>query len=665
MPMDYAYKQFTYDSEAWRIPNRAMKKEIQKFAIACLYDGKSSMILNSPEEVANTFIKILNYYKRAIIWAHNWRYDISLIDEVFLRKAYENGLMASIPRQDPFYIFLKKGDHILLFNDTTNFFKGVSLKKLAELFNTKHRKTFTERDYKMSAKKWNEMIAFHKNKVIEGVKADAITLYEVVREMQKYFKQIHKDLHTKFIYSNISIPQIAFRLAKRAIYEKLTEKYGKKKGVDKLRWMFSHHFKEERIKINETVLESYYGGRVEAFILNYKPEYLRVLDVNSLYPYVMRSFPYPTVPSQNKTETFIADVKYECKKWSRVLPVITKYEFDDGEIITEVYTDKRKMTSVEVKMIEESPDCKIISIENPIYFESEILFNNFIDYLYRIKQEATEKMLKVPKDSDEYYKYKILRETAKLIMNSSYGKFGQHKQRSKIYLVDEYLSKLDTTGKLIIRALIDQKIKDVDENAIFEYNGKKHTVLGKSLISIVEDAKPEYHVPIASFVTAYARLVLYQLIEKAGKENVFYGDTDSIFTNDNGYYNLRNELSDTELGKLKLEEDKSGYLKIFGKKYYLKFDEYGNVIDYTIKGIYQFDIEKAIREGNKLILKDDKGEIHINIETGEAIGYQIKRHVGENQFIFEDHPINLTPKKRLYYVKEGHLEIGYPLEKVI
>jgi len=77
-------------------------------------------------------------------------------------------------------------------------------------------------------------------------------------------------------------------------------------------------------------------------------------------------------------------------------------------------------------------------------------------------------------------------------------------------------------------------------------------------------------VAIASFVTAYARCYLWELIEKAGEENVLYMDTDSLFVTKKGYENLKDYLDNKELGKLKLE-DVTEDLTIWGAKLY-KFE---------------------------------------------------------------------------------------------
>jgi len=58
---------------------------------------------------------------------------------------------------------------------------------------------------------------------------------------------------------------------------------------------------------------------------------------------------------------------------------------------------------------------------------------------------------------------------------------------------------------------------------------------------------------IAAHVTAQARQYLWSLIIRAGRENVFYCDTDSLFVNSDGYDNLKDLINTYQLGALKLE----------------------------------------------------------------------------------------------------------------
>jgi len=125
----------------------------------------------------------------------------------------------------------------------------------------------------------------------------------------------------------------------------------------------------------------------------------------------------------------------------------------------------------------------------------------------------------------------------KLLINSLYGKFGQ-------------------TG------LLQRIIGKSNPNEIWHMpvinaqSGKRgyQTSLGGIIYEEHHEGESYHSMPvIAAHVTANARLYLLSLIKKAGRENVYYCDTDSLIVNKMGYYNLESELNENELGKLKIE----------------------------------------------------------------------------------------------------------------
>lgn len=142
-------------------------------------------------------------------------------------------------------------------------------------------------------------------------------------------------------------------------------------------------------------------------------------------------------------------------------------------------------------------------------------------------------------------------ELCKKILNSLYGKFGQKAEEWK-KIADcpgepdryEYLIYADQPGLHHIRYLMGQCFERVRTGESF-------------------DSFPA----IAAHVTAYGRLVLWRLMEKAGSGNYFYCDTDSLIVNNKGLKHLMSELSDTELGKLKIVETMNR-MAIYGLKDY-------------------------------------------------------------------------------------------------
>lgn len=156
-------------------------------------------------------------------------------------------------------------------------------------------------------------------------------------------------------------------------------------------------------------------------------------------------------------------------------------------------------------------------------YESDYIFTDFISYFWKMRKEATNKVY------SKFYK---------TLMNSLYGKFGQ---KSEIW----------------------EEVELEYDNGIYEYievteDGERKRTMIRSLHGITE-IKTGEQLSINSFpgisseVTANARMYLWQLINIAGKENVLYCDTDSLFVTEEGYKNLQGFVG-SELGMLKLEK---------------------------------------------------------------------------------------------------------------
>jgi hypothetical protein len=73
--------------------------------------------------------------------------------------------------------------------------------------------------------------------------------------------------------------------------------------------------------------------------------------------------------------------------------------------------------------------------------------------------------------------------------------------------------------------------------------------------------------PLAAWVTSYARLHLWSMIERAGRDHVYYCDTDSLFVDADGYAALQSEIRPNVLGALDLKQAGSA-LEIRGLKDY-------------------------------------------------------------------------------------------------
>ena len=153
---------------------------------------------------------------------------------------------------------------------------------------------------------------------------------------------------------------------------------------------------------------------------------------------------------------------------------------------------------------------------------------------------------------------------SKLFMNSLYGKLAQREISKHSEVKDEN-----------INSMICGEMDDLNTNTVIDIDetgkSKKYVRMSGMLYCIEKqnDQLARDSAPIISAsVTGYARMMLFDIMYKIGLENIYYCDTDSIFTNEYGYdvLNKSGLISQTELGKLKLEE--TGSCEIFGAKNY-------------------------------------------------------------------------------------------------
>jgi hypothetical protein len=204
------------------------------------------------------------------------------------------------------------------------------------------------------------------------------------------------------------------------------------------------------------------------------------------------------------------------------------------------------ITSPEIEYLLEHPEIgtieKIVSL---VAYEKAPVFTEYVDFFYNIrtttKNEAYENM-------------------AKLMLNSLYGKLGQHCSTIPEIVKDKneiatYCGIMDSMGT----------------NEIFadDSPGSKYVRLGETLYKIIKKDSEfsRDSIPIiASAVTSYSRMLLWKLMKIAEIENLLYCDTDSLFVTETGYENLKDEISPTIPGKLKLV--KTGSVNIKGCKNY-------------------------------------------------------------------------------------------------
>lgn len=288
---------------------------------------------------------------------------------------------------------------------------------------------------------------------------------------------------------------------------------------------------------------AYKGGRVEAFHIG-KPDGgpFTVVDVNSLYPYVMRQYDYPC--------KYMAQVHYptlsQFSDYLRQYAVVAEVVIQTPLSVYPIRTERTMFPTGHFRACLCTPELQyaenhghIETIVHAVLYNKADLFRSYVDGMYAMR-------LQFKSDGNEAYV-----ELCKKLMNTLYGKFGQKAEDWEKVAEDpdepdhyEYLIEADKPGKTTLRWIMGE---------CFECVGK-----GESF-----DSFPA----IAAHVTAYGRMHLWNLMCKAGKGNYFYCDTDSLIVNSKGLKRLQYEMSETELGKLKVVET-TNKLHVYGLKDY-------------------------------------------------------------------------------------------------
>jgi len=290
------------------------------------------------------------------------------------------------------------------------------------------------------------------------------------------------------------------------------------------------HTSKNAIALERT---SYYGGRVECgFIGTANPDkdYYK-LDINSMYPYVMKESNYPTKLMSFRKYASIEDIKDAIDEGESVIasvrvrsrkpffPYRTKDKliFPIGEFDTVLCTPELEFAFNE--------NC-IVEVYEASFYANAPLFAGFVDFFYTERLKA-----KAAKD-------KIRDNNYKLIMNSLYGKFGQKED------ITTEFDEADET-KICCRMVYDAD----EDKTYFE-----KTFGGKTFRKSGEREAFNSFPAISAHVTSFARIELLKCILKADFKNVLYMDTDSLFVTKEGYERLLDQIDPARLGALKLEE---------------------------------------------------------------------------------------------------------------
>lgn len=299
------------------------------------------------------------------------------------------------------------------------------------------------------------------------------------------------------------------------------------------RFMHTQIFLHDKEEVFDLERKCYYGGRVECWrIGKYEEEEgFYGFDINSMYPHVMKANKFPCRLLSQRKRCSLPEMSQLFERGYLVcgefIVNVDRPVFPcklEGNLIFPVGRFKTYLSTPEI----------IYGIENNLIekvghiaiYEGADLFSGYVDYFYKERLKAKEIGNRV---NDLLYK---------LFMNSLYGKFGQKAENWR------------RLGDAPPEQIGAWEVYNIDEKRMDKYKA-----FGGSLFKQEEETEAfNSFCAVAAHVTAYARMCLLEFIEKIGWDNILYMDTDSLFVNKAGAANLEGEISDTDLGKMKLEK---------------------------------------------------------------------------------------------------------------
>jgi hypothetical protein len=275
--------------------------------------------------------------------------------------------------------------------------------------------------------------------------------------------------------------------------------------------------------------DSYKGGRTECFFIGaLNTEKYYVLDVNSLYPFVMRNNFYPVKYNRFLHKPTLKEVAKLLKTHSLIADCL----IDTQEPVYAVKSDRTIFPTGVFRVTLTTPELKyalkhnhLVEIYDTVVYRQAKIFTNYVDKLYNLR-------MRFKAEGNASYT-----EICKLLLNSLYGKFGQ---KADVWRkIGDCEGERDRVEVCYVRG---------------QNSPRQLRYLLGEVFELVEFQESFNSFPaIAAHVTAYGRVFLYLLMKQVGHGNYFYCDTDSLIVNERGYECLKNQINNINIGCLKVE----------------------------------------------------------------------------------------------------------------
>jgi len=501
-----------FDTETNIKKTKEGEEQTLRLGWAKYWDKKTNKTINKYFKDKKTFWDFVEHHatEDLIIYAHNVDFDFKIVDGYNefiiqrhweLKNVYVNGTV--------FMMTFKKGNITVRIYDTMNYIP-LSLEKIGENLN------FPKMKINFSQCTDEELSIYCKN--------DVKIIYELIKKLIFFLED--NDL-TKLKPTAGSLALNCFR----------------------------HKFYREEFPIyihaspNVIDLErrSYRGGITDCFKVGKFKEKLYKLDVNSMYPSIMRDYDSP-VKLLYYGDMTLKEVRENIKENHVILDCLISLPEEYAYILTTQKfngSEKSVFLKGDFKAVLTTPEIeyalkygKIKKIYSGAIYERRNIFNDYVTYFYNKRVEYKKS------------KNKSFELFCKLMLNTLYGKFGQKETSVRF---QSYIDRWDIKKYDFITEDGDYSLLHLG-NRIFRQSRNDNNAY-------------DSFVAISSLITSYSRMALIDFMLKCGRENLYYADTDSLIVNQRGFDNLKDCIDEHKLGYLKLEETSTDSMFIRPKFY--------------------------------------------------------------------------------------------------
>lgn len=563
------------------------------------------------------FIKLhhISFHKHTF-YAHNGsKYDlIFLLKEIIL---YDNDVKiipkSVIETNNRFLnLSIKVFDSIITFKDSYALLP-YSLSSLCKSFKTEHSKKEIDID---KLKKIDKIID-NFEEIIEYNIYDVISLYEILIIFNEQIFKLFK--------LNITKATTIATLARNILR---TDDF------------YSNDLYNIPDYVEDFVKKSYFGGRTECFILGHiTNKIINCYDINSSYIYSgIKALPLGK--SIRIKENSIEDVLHNPLYNQSFIKVMVKVKDDvDLKNFIPLHPVKNKEGLILFPIIKDWMEMILylpeLKLGVKIGYEYKFIEGFFFKSSYSLKKIFNH----MYNERIKYDKTNILNFVYKLIGVSIYGCFGYN------VLNKTNIKISNKNSKDHIKYLKKFKLKNTSVIGNYELN------------EVISDIDIDRNYAIASAITSYGRIRLYEIyLDIINKGfNIYYSDTDSVFTNMcmEDYPDLidKYNLNTNILGGLKNETIPScndGY--IIGNKKYVFTNKQHNIIKTSFNGVMynnDFDDNNFSDDFKKLSIYDKnniiKEKLIMDIFNNNNIIRQQNYFISnKNLYLNNSNPFNIN-----------------------